>query len=180
MAVNFLVVAAAISAFSHARQAAAFVHPGCGLGRHQGRPPRLTCSRLSPNSRCRTSIHDDDAGRHGGRIGIRRKRGVAQTQSHARKTPLTEDAFDTATEGRRVVAPEDGEGEGKNKSLLDELLVRCAEATKSDAATESSHTGSSEWAGFKTNPELLEVGVFVTPCCVGSFSPRSDVFCLCA
>lgn len=41
-------------------------------------------------------------------------------------------------------------------SFLDELLERCAEATKSDGAIESSHTGSSEWAGFKTTPELLE------------------------
>lgn len=41
-------------------------------------------------------------------------------------------------------------------SFLDELLERCTEATKSDGALESSHTGSSEWAGFKTTPELLE------------------------
>ena len=41
-------------------------------------------------------------------------------------------------------------------SFLDELLERCAAATRSDGAIESSHTGSSEWAGFKTTPELLE------------------------
>lgn len=69
--------------------------------------------------------------------------------------PLTEDAPNTAAEGRGAGVPDDGEGE--RESLLDELLARCSAATKSDAATESSHTGSSEWAGFKTSPELLEV-----------------------
>lgn len=63
-----------------------------------------------------------------------------------------------SAEGRSV-AP-DSEGKGEGESLLDELLARCSAATKSDAATESSHTGSSEWAGFKTNPELLEVRKF--------------------
>lgn len=41
--------------------------------------------------------------------------------------------------------------------FLDELVERCTLATRSDAATESPHTGSSEWAGFRTAPELLEV-----------------------
>eukprot|EP00752_Nemacystus_decipiens_P008443 g7547.t1 len=67
--------------------------------------------------------------------------------------PLAEDAPDKVAEGRGGVIPD---GEGESEGLLEELLARCSEATKSDAATESSHTGSSEWAGFKTNPELLE------------------------
>eukprot|EP00904_Undaria_pinnatifida_P002545 jgi/Undpi1/12291/HiC_scaffold_5.g01967.m1 len=40
--------------------------------------------------------------------------------------------------------------------FLDELVGRCTEATRRDGAVESSHTGSSEWSGFKTTPELLE------------------------
>ena len=45
-----------------------------------------------------------------------------------------------------------------NKLFFDELLHSCTEATSSDGATESVHTGSSEWAGFRTKPDLLEVG----------------------
>jgi len=72
----------------------------------------------------------------------------------AHKTPLEDVA--AAAKGRND-ANDVPAGEGERLSLLDELLARCAEATTSDAATESSHTGSSEWAGFKTNPVLLEV-----------------------
>lgn len=43
--------------------------------------------------------------------------------------------------------------------FLDELVERCTLATRSDAATESPHTGSSEWAGFRTAPDLLEVSM---------------------
>ncbi|CBN77853.1 vesicle-fusing ATPase [Ectocarpus siliculosus] len=76
---------------------------------------------------------------------------VAQTHQHqAHKTEEGVTSSTTTAGGRSVP---DGEGE---LTLLDELLERCAEATKSDAAAESSHTGSSEWAGFKTAPELLE------------------------
>lgn len=167
MAVPLLVVA---TAFFYVGQAVAFVQPG-GLALRQGQTPRLTsCLHRRPSSSCwSSSSNHDDAGRQGDRPSRRRRerRNAAQTQSHVHKTPLAEDASNAATEGRSVV-PEDGGGEGE--SLFDELLARCAAATKSDAATESSHTGSSEWAGFKTNPELLEVGVLVMPCCVGSIS----------
>lgn len=70
----------------------------------------------------------------------------------AQKVPLAEDSSSTQADGLNVP-----DTDGENESLLDELLARCSQATKSDAATESSHTGSSEWAGFKTDPELLEV-----------------------
>lgn len=46
---------------------------------------------------------------------------------------------------------------GESASFLEELVNRCAEATRTDGSLESSHTGSSEWAGFKTTPQLLEV-----------------------
>ncbi|CAM9977561.1 unnamed protein product, partial [Ectocarpus sp. 12 AP-2014] len=84
------------------------------------------------------------------RVGSNRCR-VAQTHQHqAHKTEEGVPSSTTTPGGRSVP---DGEGE---LTLLDELLERCAEATKSDAAAESSHTGSSEWAGFKTAPALLE------------------------
>ncbi|CAM9981693.1 unnamed protein product [Ectocarpus sp. 6 AP-2014] len=76
---------------------------------------------------------------------------VAKTHQHqAHKTEEGVPSSTTTAGGRSVP-----DGDGK-LTLLDELLERCAEATKSDAAAESSHTGSSEWAGFKTAPELLE------------------------
>lgn len=84
------------------------------------------------------------------KVGSNRCR-IAQTHRHAHKTEEGVPSGRTSAGGRSVA---DGEGE---LSLLDELLERCAEATKSDAAAESSHTGSSEWAGFKTAPALLEV-----------------------
>ncbi|CAN0262415.1 unnamed protein product [Ectocarpus fasciculatus] len=84
------------------------------------------------------------------RLGSNRCR-VAKTHQHAHDTEGVPRSTTTTAGGRIDVA--DGEG---GLSLLDELLERCAEATKSDAAAESSHTGSSEWAGFKTAPALLE------------------------
>lgn len=48
-------------------------------------------------------------------------------------------------------------GSNNKLTFLDELIERCTEATRSNAATESPHTGSSEWAGFRTTPELLKV-----------------------
>lgn len=43
------------------------------------------------------------------------------------------------------------------KCYLDELVAACTEATTGPGAMESPHTGSSEWAGFRTTKELLEV-----------------------
>lgn len=147
MAVPFLVVAAAFSALSYVGQAVAFVSPGVGR-LHHGRPPRLTC--------CSLGFEHDDAGPQNRPSRGRQRTRVARTQAQAHKMPLAEEASSTAAEGRSDVVPGNTEGD-EGESLLDELLARCAEATKSDAATESSHTGSSEWAGFKTSPELLEV-----------------------
>ncbi|CAM9425159.1 unnamed protein product [Ectocarpus sp. 13 AM-2016] len=84
------------------------------------------------------------------RVGRNRFR-VAQTNQHQAHNDEEGVPSSTTPAGGRSVL--DGEGE---LSWLDELLERCAEATKSDAAAESSHTGSSEWAGFKTAPALLE------------------------
>lgn len=46
-------------------------------------------------------------------------------------------------------------------SFLDELLARCTEATRPGVAMESPHTGSSEWAGFRTTKSLLDVSLTV-------------------
>lgn len=49
----------------------------------------------------------------------------------------------------------------EDTSFLAELLARCDAATRSGAATESNHSGSSEWAGFRTTKSLLEVSSVV-------------------
>ncbi|CAM9664582.1 unnamed protein product, partial [Choristocarpus tenellus] len=64
------------------------------------------------------------------------------------------------------------------RTILEELLDRCKEATRSKGAMESSHTGSSEWAGFRTTPELLQ-GVSSTLARIFSRSRRSDGTALC-
>lgn len=168
-------MAAAVSAFSCLGQGAAFATTS-GVTRHQvgGAVPSSFCWSGSGGSTaglstCRRSSfeiglrHDDHApalrywcGRRGGEGG---RNTQTQRQVHDNKIPLVDDEDDVQiTAGGRVVPPIDAaEGGGKEMSLLGELLARGAEATKSGGATESSHTGSSEWAGFKTAPNLLEV-----------------------
>ncbi|CAN0110833.1 unnamed protein product [Discosporangium mesarthrocarpum] len=63
-------------------------------------------------------------------------------------------------------------------TFLDELLDRCREATRSKGAMESTHTGSSEWAGFRTTPELLQ-GVSSTLARAYPRSRRSDGSAMC-
>lgn len=49
-------------------------------------------------------------------------------------------------------------------SFLDELVARCGEATRGPGAMESPHTGSSEWAGFRTTQTLLNVSTTISKC----------------
>lgn len=182
----FVAMAAAVSAFSCLGQASAFVSSS-GAAYHEvgaalpcsscswkssGLTAGLSsCSRphigsSSSGSTSRSSSFDASAHRYEycrrrGGGGIR----IALTQLHAHsnnKVPLVDEEEEDAqtTAGGRSVVPamsDDADGGGAEVSLLEELLARGAEATKSGGATESSHTGSSEWAGFKTAPDLLEV-----------------------
>lgn len=161
----FVAVAAAVSAFSCLGQAAAFVSTS-GATCHQvvGAAVPFSSSWKSSGltaglSSCSRSF-EYCRRRGGGGVRIAK----AQAQAHRNKIPLLdeeaeEDVQTTAGGGRSVVPDisDDADGGGAEMSLLDELLARGAEATKSGGATESSHTGSSEWAGFKTAPDLLEV-----------------------
>lgn len=97
------------------------------------------------------------AARHRWPAGAGKSCRAAQTRQQAHKTPTGSEVSKTAGGQAADDAVGDPAGEGEDASLLDELLMRCAEATKSDTARDSSHTGSSEWAGFKTAPALLEV-----------------------
>ncbi|CAB1121270.1 unnamed protein product [Ectocarpus sp. CCAP 1310/34] len=169
MAPSFVSVAAAVSVLSHCMgHAAAFVttsgksttNTSCRTGLLTSRTCYISPSTMSPRMGLQRQHHEEHQQQrrrqetsvpgYRSRVGSNSHR-VAQTHQHqAHKTEEGVPSSTTTAGGRSVP---DGEGE---LTLLDELLERCAEATKSDAAAESSHTGSSEWAGFKTAPALLE------------------------
>lgn len=179
MAVPCLVaVAATVSSLSFLGQAAAYATTSVAPQHQVGAAPSSrsissptaglsTCSPVhmrSSSSSFEIGLQRDAPAHrcwHGWRGGGGRRVAQAQRQAHSDKTPLIDDEEDAqSTAGGRSVVPyvtDTTEGDGTEMSLLDQLLARGAEATKSGGATESSHTGSSEWAGFKTAPDLLEV-----------------------
>lgn len=79
--------------------------------------------------------------------------------AHNKDLPNTTQTSPTINEDKSQTSSLGGPEKTTNvtTSLFEELLRKCTEATSSDGATESPHTGSSEWAGFRTKPHLLEV-----------------------
>lgn len=88
--------------------------------------------------------------------GLMRSRFLA---AHNKDVPSTTQTSPTIIEGNHQTSSMGRSEKTANvtTSPFEELLRKCTEATSSDGATESPHTGSSEWAGFRTKPHLLEV-----------------------
>lgn len=142
-------------------QAIAFV-PASGRLRPLGSSKQgvVTAARLSACNNLTFASKSLKRGRHGGgqahqeHYSYCHGRGRSRLHRRARKTSDIEPS---------MMGKVDSDEPADGISFLDELLERCTDATRSDGAIESSHTGSSEWAGFKTTPELLEVSASGLP-----------------
>lgn len=78
-------------------------------------------------------------------------------------SPGPEEIVDDAREINPELGHDISEGESY-ESFLEELVAKCTEATRGPGAMESPHTGSSEWAGFRTTKPLLDVSKMVATC----------------
>lgn len=145
-------------------QATAFV-PANGRQRPLGgsKPGVVTAARLSAcNNLTFASKRHSRGQAHQEYYSYCHGRGRSRLHQRAHKTSDAEPS---------TVGKVDSDEPADGISFLDELLERCTDATRSDGAIESSHTGSSEWAGFKTTPELLEVSASgMTACAIAHWA----------
>lgn len=177
----FLVVAVAVSTYFFPAVVTAFVNPVGGRSRGSGlydcrcalRPQCVFGTTIRPlrrlSSRHKTNNFDspnnidtvsDPSNQHGPREDDESP--IADDrQSHTGLQTVSASNSDSEIAGTNTSAESNDENNDAHQypSFLDELLLRCAEATRPGAAMESPHTGSSEWAGFRTTKCLLDVSL---------------------
>lgn len=134
-------------------------------------PPGPYCAHR--NNACKYSSRD--AARCAGQLLLRSKdKGIdevaeiAKNHGSEKDTPeISSPDFEEIVDNAQEINPElsDDISEGESfESFLDELVAKCTEATRGPGAMESPHTGSSEWAGFRTTKPLLDVSKMVATC----------------